>query len=117
MDLRRNKASKLPFPCAAIDRPLRSPLVTLAASGASSASGASTTSGAVAYDVSFQETAKLIYTAEMRRKAAVGSAPQEGRLWSCLTTLGAPYLATSFRTARSTAGSNVSANGVARWWR
>jgi hypothetical protein len=34
LDLRRNNAFKLRFPCAPIYRPLRSPLVTLAASGA-----------------------------------------------------------------------------------
>jgi hypothetical protein len=39
-----------------------------------STNGAATTSSAVACDVSFQETAKRIYTAEMRREAAVPSA-------------------------------------------
>ncbi|ESX80898.1 hypothetical protein NKJ87_26925 [Mesorhizobium sp. M0027] len=35
------------------------------------APGATTTSSAVARDVSFQETAKRIYTAEIRRKAVI----------------------------------------------
>jgi signal recognition particle GTPase len=36
-----------------------------------STNGATTTSGAVACDVSFQETAKRIYPADMRRFAAI----------------------------------------------
>ena len=46
------------------------------------ASGATATSRMVAGDVSFQETAKLIYTADMRREAVM-------RAFTCESLLGA----------------------------